>query len=247
MPDNIAESDYSIANLQDGRFPSGSTIYARCLPEAWHRACLKCWHEGTRIETPKHQPGVILGYDMAMPIVVTHPMDEPRIHKYGITDDDFGLESYRLEVVFGIHDHWVGEEVDDTRWQYTYHGRFEQNNQINRAIRVARDDYKAKGRFGRNYELSTWDPACDLECPDPPCLQWVQWRIVRDFTQPDVWRLNVITTWRSRDLFKAWLMNAYAFTYWQKIWASQLSIAIGIDIQVGSYIDFASRKQLDGF
>lgn len=231
---------------QDGRFNMSESINARCLPEAWHRACLACWKQGIRVETPKHQSDQPLGYDIATPILITHPLEEPRIHKYAITDDPAGLENYRLEIAFGIHDHWVGDELDKQRWQYTYHGRFEQFDQINRAIRTAKKDFIDKGRFGRNYVLHTWDRENDIECPDPPCLQTIQWRILRDYTLPDVWRLNFVTTWRSRDLFKAWFENAYAITYWQKLLASQLSIAIGIDIQVGSYSDFAASNHLYG-
>jgi len=60
-----------------------------------------------------------------MMMTIERPDSEPMIHMGGIPGGFEDLEEYVQEVRDGIKDHWVRNPLDpdDTRWQYTYHGR----------------------------------------------------------------------------------------------------------------------------
>ena len=54
------------------------------------------------------------------------------------------------------------------------------------------------------------------------------------------------THWRSRDLYKAWFMNAYALTDLQKDIAWRISKKTGWEIEVGRYTDISDSLHLYG-
>ena len=58
--------------------------------------------------------------------------------------------------------------------------------------------------------------------------------------------LNMNTHWRSRDLYKAWFMNAYAFTELQKKIAGEISKKIGKEVSVGRYCDISDSLHIYG-
>jgi thymidylate synthase len=58
--------------------------------------------------------------------------------------------------------------------------------------------------------------------------------------------LNMNTHWRSRDLYKAWFMNAYALTDLQRVIAERISKKIGKPIGVGRYVDISDSLHLYG-
>ena len=79
--------------------------------------------EGTRFKTQYDKPGDPLSIDCTMNITVNDPESDPMIHQAfpGGIDD---LKEYVFELK-GFKDHWVKNmnDPDDTRWEYTYHGR----------------------------------------------------------------------------------------------------------------------------
>lgn len=58
--------------------------------------------------------------------------------------------------------------------------------------------------------------------------------------------LNMNTHWRSRDLYKAWFMNAYAFTELQKLIAKRISEKIDQEVAVGRYVDMSDSLHIYG-
>ena len=58
--------------------------------------------------------------------------------------------------------------------------------------------------------------------------------------------LNMNSHWRSRDLYRAWFMNAYAITNLQKRIADAISIKIGREVRVGRYVDISDSLHLYG-
>ncbi|MBI5650707.1 MAG: hypothetical protein HZC40_09735 [Chloroflexi bacterium] len=57
-------------------------------------------------------------------------------------------------------------------------------------------------RYSRRAVAGLWDPARDANATDPPCLNLIQAR-VRDG------KLHLTAYFRSHDIFRAWLMNAF--------------------------------------
>ena len=236
-------------------------VYADTLPAAWELAMLSCWDYGARVgthydpteDTPKSKEGTIT-------IKVSNPFNEPRIHK-NFPGGPSELEIYRQEVVNGIHDHWIDPKAG--KWTYTYHERMTNYNpskdlkaddrgfllpngvdQIEAIIDDLDRDITSKGA-----QATTWMPTADpgLES-NRPCLQrlWFRSLQIDKADESKGYLLNLNTHWRSRDLAKAWFMNAYAITDWQRDIAHKLEHRIKKPVKVGSYLDISDSLHIYG-
>jgi len=94
---------------------SGDTI-----PEAWEKAVLAVWEQGSKVKTQYDKPEDPPSCDATVMVIVEDPFAEPRIHK-NFPGGPEELESYRQEVVKGIHNHWIDPE--NNKWTYTYNER----------------------------------------------------------------------------------------------------------------------------
>jgi thymidylate synthase len=230
------------------------SIDAQSLPEAWEKAVLAVWYNGLEIKTQYDKPEDPPSKDATVIITVQEPFAEPRIHK-NFPGGPTELESYLQEVIKGIHDHWIDPSAG--KWTYTYHQRlfaycpvedlrnsdshkpFKAVDQIEHII-----DALSKTCHTRRAQAITWMPTADAQTDDPPCLQRVWCRLVES---PDgQLSLNMNTHWRSRDLYKAWFMNAYAFTELQQIIAEKISGRTGRSVQVGRYVDISDSLHIYG-
>jgi hypothetical protein len=205
-----------------------------------------------RIETPKQQAGMTLGYDADITVCVRHPDRDPRINFGAIVEDGRGVMQYILEVTHGIHNHWKKTPDEPHFWGYTYNERFVDQLPYVFA-RIKADWDKTKGQWGeggrpsgRDYQFTIWRPGEDVipEQDDPPCWQRGQIRLVRDGEGALV--LNYLTDWRSRDLAKAWNENNIAQIELQKLFAAKTSDMLGVPVKLGCYIDRASSLHLYG-
>ena len=87
--------------------------------------------------------------------------------------------------------------------------------------------------YSRRAQAITWRPLIDPYHEDPPCLQRIYMR-VKDG------RLIMQTTWRSRDLFRAWEANVNGMIRIQKSVAEQLGV------EMGHYLDFSNSLHIYG-
>jgi thymidylate synthase (methanogen type) len=87
--------------------------------------------------------------------------------------------------------------------------------------------------YSRRAQAITWRPLVDPFHSDPPCLQRIYMRIKND-------KLIMQTTWRSRDLFRAWEANVNGMIRIQKYVADQLNV------DVGHYLDFSNSLHIYG-
>ncbi len=202
------------AKVSTGAIPV-ITITADCLPEAWEKAVLAVWDKGFEVKTQYDKPEDPPSKDATVIVTVTSPLGEPRIHK-NCPGGPAELEAYRLEVVEGIHDHWIDPAAG--KWTYTYHERlcaycpvedilnpgsdkpFRKVDQIQYII-----DTLAQAGYSRRAQAITWMPTADPETNHPPCLQRIWCRLAAN--KAGQLSLNMNTHWRSRDLYKAWFMN----------------------------------------
>jgi len=229
-------------------------ITADCLPEAWEKAVVAVWDHGLDAKTQYDKPEDPPSKDATVMVTIANPFGEPRIHK-NFPGGPAELEAYRLEVVEGIHDHWI--DPAGGKWTYTYHERlfaycpaqdirdadspkpFKKVDQIRYII-----DTLAQAGHSRRAQAITWMPTADPATEDPPCLQRVWCRLIAD--QAGELLLNMNTHWRSRDLYKAWFMNVYAFTDLQRIIAEQISKKIDHPVNVGRYVDISDSLHIYG-
>jgi thymidylate synthase len=200
-------------------------VTENCLAKAYESALVKLFAEGTRFKTQYDKPGDPLSIDCTMNITVLEPESDPMIHMAfpGGIDE---LKEYVLELK-GYKDHWVKNmnDPDDTRWEYTYHGRLinygtwkelsdgpgSQSrsagfsiNQVNYVI-----DKLVKQPYTRQAQMITWMPNIDLQFYDPPCLQSLWYRILED--EEGIQWLNCNVRFRSNDAWGASFMNMFGF------------------------------------
>lgn len=90
-----------------------------------------------------------------------------------------------------------------------------------------------KSPYTRRAQAITWRPYSDIITDDPPCLQRLYFRVKNG-------KLMLQTTWRSRDLFKAWEANVNAMIRIQKYVAEKLGL------EIGEYIDFSNSLHIYG-
>ncbi|MBN1457857.1 MAG: hypothetical protein JW912_08395 [Sedimentisphaerales bacterium] len=238
--------------VETGNVPT-INITAGCLPEAWEKTVIAVWENGIDVKTQYDKPDDELSKDATVMITVNDPFAEPRIHK-NFPGGPEELESYRQEVVAGIHDHWIDPAAG--KWTYTYHERmfaytpvedirnantpkpFVPFDQIQYII-----DSLANCNHTRRSQAITWMPTADPKTDDPPCLQRLWCRLIAD---DDGFVLNMNTHWRSRDLYKAWFMNVYALTDLQKMIAEKIAEKIGQPVRVGRYVDISDSLHIYG-
>jgi hypothetical protein len=79
---------------------------------------------------------------------------------------------------------------------------------------------------------------------DVPCLREVQLRCPEDEEGRLV--LNLNTTWRSRDLYKAWPDNVIGLTFLQRLLVGQVQEKAGRPVRLGSYADYSASLHIYG-
>lgn len=245
------------------------TVEGVGMAETWENSMLRLYEGGCDVRTEyddKNKDGTWThppSRDCTMIMTVLDPESEPAIHRAfpgGLED----LEEYRQEVIDGIKDHWVRDlsDPDDKRWEYTYHQRLTRYRALIRttdhrgcvgADRIEIDqlqkmiDKLASSPYSRRANVSTWQPWCDPDCFDPPCLQSVWCRILPD--DNDVWRLNMNVRFRSRDAFDAAYMNVFAFCGPQGLQGSiarRIAEKAGREVRCGRYCDLSDSYHIYG-
>jgi thymidylate synthase len=219
---------------------------------------IELWRNGILVKTQYDNPNDPPSKDCTMMIEVENPLQEPRIHLSfpgGFVD----LKKYEMEVVEGVHDYLIdpdakilkkASEAGSGRWDYTYPYRLndfpiitkegiKHINQI--AIMV---DKLSETPYTRRAQAITWIPSFDNLLTDPPCLQRVWGRILRD--EMGVLRFNMNISWRSRDAYKAAFMNMYAFASLQKTIAQRIAEKIGEEVLLGRLCDFSDSYHIYG-
>ena len=222
------------------------TVCEQSLALAYEKALIALHEKGIRFRTQYDKPDDPLSLDCTMNITVLDPLSEPMIHKAfpgGIED----LREYVLEVQ-GVKDHWVKNmnDPDDTRWEYTYHGRLQHYGQwreLHEGKSVSTGPFvvdQVEGvirklveqPFTRQAQMITWMPNIDLDCYDPPCLQSLWYRIIDD--KDGVGWLNCNMRFRSNDAWGATFMNMFGFIHFNKdIIAAVVSKRSGKEIKLG--------------
>jgi len=222
------------------------TVTGRSLAEAFELALVSLYNKGTRFRTQYDKPGDPESIDCTMNITIEEPESEPMIHMAfpgGIEQ----LKEYELELK-GFKDHWVknANDPNDTRWEYTYHGRLEKYgvwmekmdgkptemgpfkvNQIETVINKL-----VSQPFTRQAQMITWMPNLDAECYDPPCLQSLWYRILED--EEGVFWLNCNIRFRSNDAWGASFMNMFGFIRFNReVIANEVARRTGRTVKLG--------------
>ena len=207
------------------------TIQEKSLARAYENALVSLYKKGTQFKTQYDKPGDPLSLDCTMNLTVLEPESDPMIHKAfpGGIDE---LKEYVLELK-GFKDHWVKNlnDPEDTRWEYTYHGRLvaygswkELDTSKNPPVSVDKGFHidqisdvvnkLVEQPHTRQAQMITWMPNIDLEVYDPPCLQSLWYRILED--EDGTQWLNCNVRFRSNDAWGASFMNMFGFIQFNK-------------------------------
>ncbi len=229
-------------------------VSAETIPQAWEEAVLAVYRRGASVRTEYDSEGDPPSLDATVMVEVRRPLGEPRIHK-NFPGGPVELETYRREVLDGIHDHWINP--DEGKWTYTYHQRlFAYKPLENASGHKARDGFRpvdqieqmidklAQTAYSRRAQAITWIPHMDPSTDDPPCLQRIWARLLQGAGDELV--LNLNTHWRSRDLIKAWFMNVFALTDLQRWMAAKIGEKIASPVSCGRYVDISDSLHIYG-
>jgi thymidylate synthase len=221
-------------------------VEGRTLAEAYEKALIALYRQGVRLATQYDKPGDPPSIDATMNITVQAPWDDPMIHKAfpgGIED----LQEYVLELA-GAKDHWVKNinDPEDTRWEYTYHGRLAEYGRWRERVdersvetgafcvdQIEKVVEKLVAQpYTRQAQMITWMPNLDFDCYDPPCLQSLWYRLL--FDEEGVGWLNCNIRFRSNDAWGANFMNMFGFTQFnRKLVADEVARRSGRRIELG--------------
>jgi thymidylate synthase len=226
------------------------TVRGRSLAETYENALVALHRDGTRFRTQYDKPGDPLSLDSTMNMTVEDPLADPMIHKAfpgGFSD----LREYVYELQ-GLKDGWIKNmnDPDDTRWEYTYHGRLKHYGRWRERVEVdgaARSAFAGpfdidqierviaklvEQPFTRQAQMITWMPSIDLDCFDPPCLQSLWYRLLAD--DAGVQWLNCNVRFRSNDAWGANFMNMFGFIQFNEgIIAAGIAERSGRDVRLG--------------
>ena len=195
------------------------------LPVTWERAVMACVEMGCSISTQYDREGDPPSKDCMMTMVVNDPLREPMIHSF-MPGGPSDLQEYCMEVIDGIHDHWISKKVGDNCWSYTYHQRIA--DQIEIMLKQLKE-----APFTRRAQAVALHVIEDNLLDDPPCLQRVWIRIFGE-------EMTMHTYWRSRDALKAAFMNAFVFILWGK------KIAKTLGVRFVQYVDTSDSFHVYG-
>ena len=219
-----------------------------CIAQAWENSLIELYNNGCEISTQYDKPEDPPSLDATMIITVNNPLAEPMIHRDmpgGFED----LQEYVMEVCDGIKDHWVRDvnNVNDTRWEYTYHQRLfaytppgsdEPIDQIEHMCQQL-----AEVGYTRRAQAVTWKVWEDNDCYDPACLQSIWCRII---VRNGVPLLNMNVRFRSNDAYKAAFMNIFALVQLQQRIAQRTSELTGLPLKLGRYSHIADSYHIYG-
>jgi len=224
------------------------SVEGKGLAEAWEKSLLRLHKEGCELKTQYDAPSDPPSKDATMMVTVQEPLSEPMIHMDlpgGVED----IQEYVMEVLHGIKDHLCRDQNDpaDTRWQYTYHQRLFNYSvpgfdlDFDQIERLCCDI--AKVPYTRRAQAVTWKVWEDCNIGDPACLQSIWCRALPENGQL-VLSMNV--RFRSRDAYKAALMNMFALIMLQKQIAARITKLSGTPVVLGRYCDLSDSYHIYG-
>jgi thymidylate synthase len=245
-------------NTNDGRIPTLHVV-GDCIPQAYYRAIRAVWENGMAIRTEydrKNDAGEYIdppSRDARVLIEVKDPFAQPRYSPISFCEigtyiaEIMGVKDYRV-VPFDQLQTAVHGELNAQEWPYTYHQRLfahpDADGSVIDQIAIAVEKV-AKTPFSRRAVASTAVPNLDpFLKEDIPCLRELQLRCPEDGEGNLV--LNMNTTWRSRDLYKAWGDNLIAITFLQQVLAGKIAEKAARKVRIGSYADYACSLHIYG-
>ncbi len=243
---------------EEGRIPTLHVV-GDCIPQAYFRAMKAVWENGLAIRTEydrRDASGAFIdppSRDARVLIEVKDPFAQPRYPPISFCEigayiaEIMGAKDFRVLPMHLLREAMHGD-LTAFEWPYTYHQRLfahpcDDGTVIDQMAMAV--DRIAATPYTRRAIASTPVPHIDpFLKEDVPCLREMQLRCPEDAEGNLV--LNLNTTWRSRDLYKAWGDNVIAITFLQSILAKQIAKKAERPVRVGSYADYSAAMHIYG-
>lgn len=230
-------------------------IRGETLAIAYENALYQLYKNGIDIKTQYDKENDPPSKDCTLNLTIESPLKDPMIHK-AFPGGIYDLREYVYEL-HGLKNEWVKclNDPNDTRWEYTYHGRFTKYGQwkilttennitekkwaglynINQVDHVI--NKLIKQPYTRQAQIITWMPNLDLDCYDPPCLQSLIFRITNSKSvqpeYPEEWILSTNIRFRSNDAWGASFMNMFGLIQFIKTIGGKINHLSNIPVRMG--------------
>jgi len=196
-------------------------VTGESLAVTYEAALVKLYKEGTRFKTQYDKPGDPLSLDCTLNATVMNPELDPMIHQAfpGGIDE---LKEYVMELK-GFKDHWVKNmnDPDDTRWEYTYHGRLQRYGSW-------------KERVEENGKMIRKDVGFQVDQVEHVIQKLVDQPYTRQAQMITVQWLNCNIRFRSNDAWGASFMNMFGFIRFNReVIADEVARRSGKEVRLG--------------
>ncbi|MFA5029573.1 MAG: hypothetical protein WC518_02350 [Patescibacteria group bacterium] len=238
-------------------------VVGESIPQAYFRAIKAVWEQGLAMRTQydrKNDAGEFIdppSRDARMLIEIKDPFAQPRFPPISFCEigvyiaEILGVKNHRVLPMSVLLDMIDGRPVPEelrNHWPYTYHQRLtahpESDGRVVNQLNIAIGDV-AKVPYTRRAMCTTSVPNIDpFLKEDVPCLRELQLRCVEQ--DDGLLLLCPTTTWRSRDLYKAWGDNVIAITFLLQTVAKEIAQRSGRRVKLGSYADFSMSLHIYG-
>ena len=226
----------------DGNIPA-ICVYGASIPEAHEKSLLALREKGLWYARSGPKDKGRQQVDSTMMMQINYPNSGPLIHKFLVACPVDSLLEFGYEILGAKDELVVDPQTDpanDTRWTYTYFGRFKKYNKelgrtIDQVAAVIRKIGTEPNR--RSSQMITWQPETDLTEKDPACMQRAWFFAV---PMPDgSFNLNGNYSFRSRNPMIAAPMNLFGQNILQNYIAQQATIRSGRKITSGRIVDIS--------
>lgn len=230
-------------------------VWGETIPQVWELAVLTTFKYGLPMPTEYDLKGEPRSKDARVEMIVTNPLQEPRLHRGMISGvDEFAV--YTREVLDGARAHLVGKgrayDYFDRLSRYPGgDGLKEVKSVLGEEINFPTKDQiegivetLASKWHSRRAQAVTWFPPRDIGNPDPPCFTRICFRLIK--LGDDIFSLEAETNWRSRDLFKAALFNLIAFTKLHERVSERIAEVTSWTVKLDKYVDTSSSGHIYG-
>lgn len=170
-------------------------VKGKTIADGYEKAIYETYKNGYNIKTQYDKPDDPPSKDCTLNLVVENPAGDPMIHKCfpgGIAD----LREYVYEL-HGYKDEWVKNinDPEDTRWEYTYHGRLAKYGSWKEKKKCLLYDHSMlacaeNSEFYEN-EVSSWDNSG---------INQIEWVVNKLVDQPYTRQAQMITWMPKLDL-----------------------------------------------
>lgn len=216
-------------------FPPTYVSEDKDFPLSWQKVIRFCMKSGYEIDTEYGNKSKDINSLIVLSGKAIHQIKTRKIHPKFPTKGAH-LNQYVLQFT---------PEFDADVFEYTYYDRLTKYPISDGLVKYDLNQLqylKDSLRNSRRLQAITWVPELDVETDEPPCLQRIWIRVLEE---PDMenyiygkGQVEVHFTWRSRDLYGAWMSNLVGLVM------MVYNEILGDDYEIVKIVDFVNAAHI---